>query len=296
MSARPSVSVIVPFAGPEEQLEPLLSGLEALTLAPADEVIVADNRPRGALELERGQVRVHRAAGVCSPGFARNRAAALASGDWLVMIDADTEPTATLLDDYFSTPPRPATALLAGSILDHASGDGIAARHSAARSQMSQATTLERGEWSYAQSANIAVRREAFVRAGGFNEDARAGEDADLWFRLRREGWELEPRPEACVVHRSRETLKALLTQLARHGAGAAWLERRYPGSFPAPTPRSFAARIARHLGRGAIAAIMMRRERAVAELLAAAEAGAFEGGRLLSNRPRRELPARIDD
>ena len=36
-------------------------------------------------------------------------------------------------------------------------------------------------------------------------------------------------------AHLSRASLPALLAQLAGHGAGAAWLARRYPGEFPAP-------------------------------------------------------------
>ena len=290
MSARPSVSVIVPFAGPQSQLDELLRRLERLELRPGDQVLVADNRPTVGDQLERGAIRVIGAAGVCSPGFARNRAAAAATGEWLVMIDADTEPSPALLDRYFEPPPQPSTAILAGAIRDRAAGNGIAARRSAARAQMHDQATLGRGAWSYAQSANIAVNRTAFVRAGGFDEQARAGEDADLCFRLAREGWELEPRPAAAVLHDSRESAAALLAQLARHGAGAAWVERRYPGSFPAPSVAGFAARIARHLGRAALAAIRGRRERALGELLGAAEACAFEGGRLLSNRPRRHI------
>ena len=50
--------------------------------------------------------------------------------------------------------------------------------------------------------------------------------------------------------HRNRATLRALLGQLHRHGSGMRWLDRRYPGTFPAPTPRARAARV-RLLARG---------------------------------------------
>jgi GT2 family glycosyltransferase len=291
MSARPPVSVIVPFAGSDAQLSGLLDTLATLELRDGDEVIVADNRPEAAepeSQPRHPAIQLRRASGVCSPGFARNRAATLATGEWLVLIDADTEPSPTLLDAYFTPPPAPGTAVLAGAIGDRAGGSSVAARHSAGREQMSQHATLGRGRWSYAQSANCAVRRDAFVAAGGFDEDARAGEDADLCFRLRAEGWELEPRPDAAVVHRSRATLPALLQQLARHGSGAAWLERRYPGSFPAPGPRSLAARLGRCAGRAVIAALRGRREAALTALLELAEAAAFESGRHRSNRARR--------
>ena len=149
--------------------------------------------------------------------------------------------------------------------------------------------TLGRAGSPYAQTANCAVRRAAFTKVGGFAEDARAGEDADLCFRIAQAGWKLEGRPDARVQHRSRESLTALLRQLARHGSGAAWLNRRYPGTFAPPRPGQLAARLARHLGRAALAVCRRDRRGTESALLEFAEACAFEAGRLLPNRARRE-------
>ena len=68
---------------------------------------------------------------------------------------------------------------------------------------------------------------------GGFREEARAAEDADLTFRLRAAGWEVERRERARVVHRNRQTVRGFVLQKLNHGAGGAWLERRHPGSSP---------------------------------------------------------------
>ena len=145
--------------------------------------------------------------------------------------------------------------------------------------------TTSREPWPYAQTANCAVRRSAFASIGGFAERARAGEDADLCFRLREVGWTMEERSAAWVEHRSRETLSGLLRQLAWHGSGAAWLNRRYPGSFPPPSPREFAARLARSLGQALMAVSRCEREAAVFALLDFAAAAAFQFGRLLPNQ-----------
>jgi GT2 family glycosyltransferase len=279
---RPNASVIVPFLGTDAELESLLAALQRLRRFRADELIVADNRPAGATRARAG-VRVLAAGGRRSPGFARNRGAAHAGGEWLVMIDADTVPEADLLERYFDPPPAPGVGVLAGGIDDLAPpGAGLAARHSAARGHMSQETTLARG---YAQSANMAVRRTAFVAAGGFAEEARAGEDADLCLRLRDAGWGLEARLDARVAHRPRASVPALLRQLARHGAGAAWCERRHPGSFPPTPPAALARRLARDGLRALAAAGRGEREAAAFAALDLLGGCAFEAGRHLSNR-----------
>jgi GT2 family glycosyltransferase len=289
VNGRPTVSVIVPFAGSAEQLHRCLARLARLALDDGDEVLVADNRPSAgpAAAGSRGRARVVPAAGVRAAGFARNQAAVIARGDWLVFIDADTQPGPDLIDRYLDPLPAIDTGVLAGAIADVAGGAGVAARHAAERVQMSQRVTLDRAGTPYAQSANMAVRRAAFEAVGGFDEYARSGEDADLCFRLARAGWKLEERRHAVVDHPTRATFPALVVQLARHGSGAAWLDRRYPGEFPAPGARAFGARIGRTGARAALAAVAGRRGAAGSALMDLIEACAFEAGRRLSNRAR---------
>ena len=64
--------------------------------------------------------------------------------------------------------------------------------------------------WAFPQTANAACRREAFEAVGGFREELRAAEDADLTYRLRAAGWEVERRESAAVVHRNRQTRAGL--------------------------------------------------------------------------------------
>jgi hypothetical protein len=175
VSGRPAVSVIVPFTGFDADLRACVARLATLVVRAGDEVLVADNRP-GAGGAGGGHgVRIVAADGVRAAGFARNRAAEVAHGEWLVLIDADTRPVPD-----------------------------------------------------------------------------RSGEEADLCFRLARAGWTLEERPATLVEHPTRPTLGALLTQVAHHGSGAAWLNRHYPGEFPAPGPRGFAGTVA-HAGAAAV-------------------------------------------
>lgn len=290
MSVRPDVSVIVPFAGSSAQLHRLIEVLERLELGDGDEVLIALNRPRPAdAAPPAGRIQLISASGVRSPGFARNRAAAVARGQWLLFIDADTVPQPGLLTDLFRPEPAPGTAVVAGGIRDVAETSGLVARHAVARRQLSQVNTLNRGTFAYAQTANCAVRADAFAAVGGFAADARAGEDADLCFRLAALGWEIEQRPRALVLHRSRDTARTWLRQLLRHGAGAAWLERRYPGALPAPGARALTRRLARSAVDAARGLARADRDASAFALLDLAGALAFEFGRRLPNAARPE-------
>ncbi|HVL94593.1 MAG TPA: glycosyltransferase [Solirubrobacteraceae bacterium] len=233
---RPTASVIVPFAGPDGDLDRCLAALGRLALRDGDEVLVADNRPQPRPGLVA-------APGPASSYFARGVAAARARGDWLVFVDADTEPAPDLLDAYLDPAPADGVGVLAGAIEDWVAEDTPVARYIAARRKLDQGTTLAHPHRPYAQTANCAVRRSAFEAAGGFPDPVRSGADADLCWRLQAAGWRLEARPAARVRHRNRTTLRALLAQLHRHGAGMQWLDRRYPGAFPPPSPRELLAR-----------------------------------------------------
>jgi GT2 family glycosyltransferase len=286
------VAVVVPFHGSPEDLADLLTRLNQLETAPGDQLILADNRLGAPQPEDSGKVIIHPAGGVATPGFARNRGAARANAEWLVFIDADTEPEPGLLNAYFATAPAETTGILAGAIVDVLPADGgepsASARRVVARGHMSEAVTLERPAFPYAQSANCAIRRDAFLIVGGFDEEARAGEDADLCFRLEAVGFGLETRPEAIVAHRARAQFRDSLRQLARHGAGAAWCESRHPGSFPPPSKREFAKRIGRTALSASSARLHGDREAATFSLIELAGACAFEGGRLMPNRARR--------
>ncbi|MGB9185964.1 MAG: glycosyltransferase [Solirubrobacteraceae bacterium] len=289
--SRPSVSVVVPFAGADHELEAVLQALGclALTLAPGDEILLADNGPAAERAVAfPASVRRVLAAGVRAPGAARNRGAAEARGDWLVFLDADARPLPGLLEAYFTPAPDPDTAVLAGGIRDTPGGNTMAARLSAGRGQMSHETTLLRAGTPYAQTANCAVRRAAFAGVGGFAAQARFGEDADLCWRLAAAGWALEVRAGALVEHATRSSLPALLTQVAGHGAGAAWLESRYPGEFAAPGASALTRRCTRSALTAGAALIRGRRPAAAGAVIELLETLAFAVGRRLSNRPRR--------
>jgi hypothetical protein len=288
---RPAVDVVVPFRGAAAQLQALDTRLAALPLEARDTLTIVDNTPGAG----PGGPHVVAAPGLQTPGFARNRGAERGDAPWLVFLDADVAPEPGLLDAYFDPPPAPETGLLAGGVRDEPPppGAGPAARYSHLRGAMSQEMTLQHGEWAFVQTANCAVRRRALDEVGGFREGIRAGEDADLTYRLRAAGWRMERRERALGHHRSRTTVRALLTQKACHGAAGAWLDRRYPGSFPSRRLPGLLWWGIRHAAVGiAEGAGRRRRDVALMAVMDPLSTIAYELGRSLPNhRPLRWRP-----
>ena len=265
---RPDVDVVVPFRGDREAMDGLRARLAALRLGDGDTLEVVDN--------------------TTTPGYGRNRGAELGSAEWLVFIDADVVPAADLLDRYFDPLPDPETCVMGGGVADEAvpADAPMAARYAHIRGLMNQDNTFGWGEWAFAQTVNAAVRREAFEAVGGFREDIRAAEDADLCFRLKRAGWRLERREAASVVHLSRASVRDFARQRMVHGAGGAWLDREYPGAVPKkrwPGLAWWAMRYAAsHLAK---AARHRDRDEVVLALLAPVENLSYEVGRSRGNQ-----------
>jgi GT2 family glycosyltransferase len=287
---RDAADVVLPFHGTGERLRAVVSHLSRLRLAPGDTVTIVDNTRDGAGwagELPPA-LRLLRAPERQSSYYARNRGAADGRAPWIVFLDADVVPAPALLDGYLAQPPGETVGVLAGNVRDVSGArDGaetLAERYARLSRLLDQRNTLD-ARWSYAQTANCAVRRSAFAEVGGFVDDIRSGGDADLCFRLRDRGWALERREDAVAEHRGRDRLGALLGQRARHGAGAEWLAARYPGFGG---PRRSWPRLARSIAVGAVrAAGCYRRgdrDEAVVRLVDPLTWAAFEAGRRASN------------
>jgi GT2 family glycosyltransferase len=286
VSQRPGVSVIVPFAGPQAALEQMAYRLGLIAVGPDDELLLVDNRPihtPPAGGLPRG-VRIIHAGDVGSSWYARDAGVRATRAEWLLFIDADTLPAPDILDRYFATPLESAVGVVAGGVRDWTTSHTPCARYISARRKMDQQLTLDFPYRPYAQTANCLVRRVAFDGIGGFPTHALSAGDADLCWRLQDAGWILESRPDAYVDHENRTRFYDLFRQLARHGAGLAWLERRYAGSSPGPTPRELIGRIPHYL---LAAARAPGRDEAFFALVDLVSLYARDAGRLHYNRAR---------
>lgn len=262
MASRPPIDVVVPFLGSAEALAEVARKLQgSLDLAAEDSLTIVDNSAKGVAAQSTPGVRVVRAPEVQSSYSARNAGAAGGTGEWMVFLDGDVEPRPGLLARYFEHPPGERTAVLGGTVAEvpERQPTSLAARYTVKTQLINPVgESGDAGRFGYAVTANCAIRRAAFEAVGGFTGSIRSGGDADICFRLRDAGWELEWRQEAQVVHRGRTRLRPLMRQMFKHGAGIAWLEQRYPGFAPRPSLRELGVLSARSL-LGAVRAVGAR-------------------------------------
>ena len=210
----------------------LLGALARLRRRAGDELIVADNTPGGVVAgLAGEQVRIARATAERSAYHARNVGTRGVTNRWLLFMDADCVPAPGLLDAYFAEPVPDRCGAISGLILGDPAQPGMLPRYARSRHFL----RVDRGLLGddVTPAGNVLVRRAAFDEVGGFVEGIRSGGDIDLARRLGGAGWLVEHRPTAVVTHRHRRSLPGFMGMIARYGAGARWLNQRYPGTAP---------------------------------------------------------------
>ena len=178
------ISIVVPAFNEEGGLGAVLGSIRAAAAAferrgwPV-ELIVCDNNSTDATAA------VARAAGadvVFEPinqiGRARNAGAARASGEWLIFIDADSHPSLGLFDDV-------AEAIVRGRCLAGGSTVTFDNPRLPLRAVAWVWNSASRvGRW--AAGSFIFCERAAFTAAGGFSLELFAGEELELFRRLKR--------------------------------------------------------------------------------------------------------------
>lgn len=287
---RPAVTIIMPFSGTVAEARGALASLAAIERGSADNAFLVDNSPRAVVPPGRA-ARVIRADRLASSYYARNVGAAQARTEWLLFLDADTRPPASLLEDYFSIPIPDRCGIVAGEV-DAASGQrALVARHASSRRHLGVAANLlHHGPYEAGGTANLLVRRLAWEELGGFRE-VRSGADLEFCWRAREAGWEFALNAQARVEHVHAETLAGAVRKAARYGAGQRWSERQWPGSAPRPP---LLRRLGRALAGSAVWLLRLRFERAAFKALDGAWALAFAAGYYLGDNQPRPLPGAI--
>jgi len=221
-----AISVIVPVRDGLPWLEDQLAALAAQRTDVPWEVVVVDNGSTdgSTAVLERwadrhaGFTRLD-GAGLPGAAAARNAGARVARGDALAFCDADDVVGTDWLAGCREALER---ADVVAGLFDLTSLNGQPASEPVAASML-QLPHLPAG-----LSANLAVRRSAFLDVGGFAEDLATGEDVDLCWRLQEAGYRFALATGAVVAKRDRTGFREVFAQTAAYGRGAPVLYRRH--------------------------------------------------------------------
>ncbi len=227
------ISVVIPARNAAATLGAQLSALAIQAHGATWEVIVADNGSTddtaevASAFANRIPVRVVDASRRRGPSAARNIGVTHAVGDLLLFCDADdvvlrgwvpalaqaTGPGRCTTGPYFVT-----------SRTDIDPGDFDTWM------PLRRSVPMYLGQIPMLQSNNLAIAREDFESVGGFDEELRCAEDAELGIRLVEHGCELAWCPDARVVSRSRATSLAQFRQFLAYGRWDVRVYRKHRG------------------------------------------------------------------
>lgn len=192
-------SAVVPVYNAEEYIADAIDSLLAQTVLPAKIVLVDDGSTDGSVplirqcyphELDSGQIVLHILPENAGVSHARNVGVSLVETDWFVFLDADdilapeaaecllarAEELGGLDDPYYLIHP-------AYQMIDDA-GEITSPVH-----RWRQVGFDETLGWMFYRNhiitpSGLLVNREQFTKLGGFDENLRYSEDAELWLRF----------------------------------------------------------------------------------------------------------------
>lgn len=212
----PTISVVMPMYNASGYLPLVLPPLQrALADGRVVEVIVLDDgcSDDGPARCRAAGFTVRPSGGRKGPGACRNQGALAAQGDLLLFIDSDVvmhDDVPELVRRHFAR--REDIVALFGAYDERPHARGIVSRYRNLLHHFTHATHA--GEASTFWAGCGAVRRAAFLAAGGFDADHYAVpsiEDIELGYRLRRAGGKIVLAPEVQGTHLKRWTLRSMV-------------------------------------------------------------------------------------
>jgi mycofactocin system glycosyltransferase len=232
----PKVSVVIPVKDRPDDLRNCLTSLAALDY-PGEklEIIVVDDgstdhTPEVAVEF--GATLVASGAIGGGPAVARNKGAAVASGEILAFIDSDCTASPLWLRELLPAFAEPGVGAVGGYV-DGMHQAGPLDRYEAVMSSLNLGRRAMIGgageDTFYLPSCNLLLRRDVFVAAGGFNSELQVGEDVDLTWRLRDGAWTIVYLPRGVVCHAHRSRFRPFMKRRFDYGTSEGLLHRLHP-------------------------------------------------------------------
>jgi len=221
------VSVVIPVRNDMQRLRTLLESLSLNTVE--HEVVVVDNgsqdssvgvaRNAGAFVLEFPAINV---------GALRNRGVDASVGDILAFVDSDHEvPSDWLENGIARINESPSVAACGAHYLPPVNGTWVQKTWAIHRLRGPSPATV-----SWLGSGNLFVKRDAFLKIGGFREELVAAEDVDLCYRLGKSGGQIILDKRIANIHHGEpRTLSDFVRKEYWRGSSGlrAWCSNGFP-------------------------------------------------------------------
>jgi GT2 family glycosyltransferase len=256
----PPVSVVVCSHNGERTLRDCLDGLTALEYPDFEVIVVDDGSTDGtaAIAAQSGfRVIITEHRGLAS---ARNAGLEAAKGEIVAYIDDDARPDPDWLTFLATSFLTTSHVGIGGPNVEYP-GDGPVAECVARAPGGPVHVLLSDTEAEHIPGCNSAFRKEALEAVGGFDPRFRAaGDDVDVCWRLREEGWTLGFSPGAVVWHHARSSLRAYWRQQVGYGKAEALLEGKWPEKYNTPGHLTWIGRL--YGGEAVVSRLRGRRSR----------------------------------
>ncbi len=244
-SPAPRISVVVCTYNGARTLRECLEGALTLHYPDYEVIVVCDGSTDGsagiAREYEGVQVIETPNRGLSS---ARNTGMEAASGEIVAYLDDDAVPDPDWLRHLAAAfAGGPYAAVGGPNVLPPSSGT-VAQCVANAPGGPTHVLVSDR-EAEHVPGCNMAIRRDALDRIGGFDPRFRAaGDDVDVCWRLLDSGQRIAFSPGAVVLHHRRRSVRAYLRQQRGYGRAEALLERKHPDKYSAAGHVDWAGRL----------------------------------------------------
>jgi len=223
------ISVVLPTFNRRERLERVLRGLDRQSVASESfEVVIVDDGSTDDTQawLKANQNRSYAVHAICQanggPALARNAGIARASGEFILFLDDDVEPTEDLIAEHLRSLEAEPDVVVIGPLasLPHYAQPWVAWEQAKLEAQY---VAMLRGDWepTFRQfwTGNASLSRAHLLATGGFDASFLRGEDVELGRRLHQRGLKFRFNPNARGFHHAERSLAAWEAMHRSYGA-----------------------------------------------------------------------------
>ncbi|MBI2109885.1 glycosyltransferase, partial [Candidatus Woesearchaeota archaeon] len=225
-------SVIIPFRKLDEYAKEAVDGVLKQGYKDYELILLPDEKIENKWKNKKIKIIV---TGAVKPARKRNIGSRNSKGELLAFVDSDAVAREDWLENslrYFKdknigAAGGPNVIPKGANLWEHVSGD-ILGSFACGTASIRYKVYNRVKEVKELPSCNLLVRKEAFIKLGGFDETLLTAEDSKLCFDLKEKlGMKVIYGPDVLVYHHRRNSIQGHLRQMWIYGRDIAWLLKK---------------------------------------------------------------------